>query len=148
MWGSDDQIIGTVSYDPTDERFLLIDIDPDTLPQNTLLPVDAVIDPLLSGPGSGLPAAVVGQRYLILEDIGSITNSQPASAWGQLVAKANDIIEYDGTLWGVTFGSTTNTQNIQYVTNITTGLQYLWTGSQWVKSYEGLYTAGNWSIVL
>jgi hypothetical protein len=148
MWGSDDQIIGTVSYDPTDERFLLIDIDPDTLPQNTLLPVDAVIDPLLSGPGSGLPAAVVGQRYLILEDIGSVTNSQPASAWGQLVAKANDIIEYDGTLWGVTFGSTTNTQNIQYVTNITTGLQYLWTGSQWVKSYEGLYTAGNWSIVL
>ena len=148
MWGSNDQIIGTVSYDPTDERFLLIDIDPDTLPQNTLPPVDAVIDPLLSGPGSGLPAAVAGQRYLILEDIGSATNSQPAIAWGNLIAKANDIIEYDGSMWEVTFGSTTNTQNIQYVTNITTSLQYLWTGSQWVKSYEGLYTAGNWSIVL
>ena len=148
MWGSDDQIIGTVSYDPTDERFLLIDIDPDTLPQNTLPPVDAVIDPLLSGPGAGLPSAVAGQRYLVLEDIGNANNTQPASAWGTLVAKANDIIQYDGSMWEVTFGSTTNTQNIQYVTNITTGLQYLWTGSQWVKSYEGLYTAGNWSIVL
>jgi hypothetical protein len=65
-----------------------------------------------------------------------------------VVAKANDIIEYDGTDWIVTFGSTTNTANIQYVTNITTDLQYLWTGSQWVKSYEGLYPGGEWSLVL
>jgi hypothetical protein len=148
QWGQETEVIGSVSYDPTDERFLLFDVDVDTTPQNTLGPVDAVIDPLLSGPGSGLPAAVVGQRYLILEAIGSALNAQPAEAWGNLVAQANDIIEYNGSTWTVTFGSTTNTENIQYVTNITTGLQYLWTGTQWVKSYEGLYPAGEWSIVL
>jgi hypothetical protein len=148
QWGLDNQIIGTVSYDPTDERFLLIDFDQDTLPQNTLSPVNAVIDPLLSGPGNGLPAAAVGQRYLILNDIGNTTNQYPAIAWGQLTAQANDIIEFDGQYWEVTFGSTTNTENIQYTTNITTGLQYLWNGTTWVKSYEGLYPAGEWSIVL
>jgi hypothetical protein len=65
-----------------------------------------------------------------------------------LIARANDIIEYDGQDWVVTFGSVTNTENIQYMTNITTNLQYLWTGLAWVKSYEGLYPAGEWSIVI
>lgn len=148
QWGTTDQIIATATIDPTDERFLLLDIDADTIPQNTLPPVDAVIDPLLSGPGDGLPAAVAGQRYLILNDIGSATNQSPSTAWGAVVAKANDIIEYDGEDWIVTFGSTTTTNNIQYTTNITTGLQYLWTGTTWVKSYEGLYPAGEWSIVI
>jgi hypothetical protein len=148
QWGTLDQVIGTATVDPSDERFLLIDIDPDTIPQNTLPPVDAVIDPLLSGPGAGLPVATIGQRYLILNDIGNPLNQQPAQAWGALYAKANDIIEYDGRDWIVTFGSTTNTTNIQYTTNITTGLQYLWNGENWVKSYEGLYPAGEWSIVI
>jgi hypothetical protein len=148
QWGTDDQVIGTVSYDPTDDRFLLFDVDTDTVPQNTLASVDAVIDPLLSGPGAGLPTAAIGQRYLILNAVGDDQNPQPATAWGPLVAEANDIIEYDGEFWDVAFGSTTNTTNIQYMTNETTGLQYLWTGSAWVKSYEGIYPAGSWSIVL
>ena len=148
QWGTLDQVIGTATVDPSDERFLLIDIDPDTIPQNTLPPVDAVIDPLLSGPGAGLPVATIGQRYLILNDIGNPSNQQPAQAWGSLYAKANDIIEYDGEDWIVIFGSTTDTTNIQYTTNITTGLQYLWNGENWVKSYEGLYPAGEWSIVI
>ena len=38
--------------------------------------------------------------------------------------------------------------NVQFVTNITTGLQYRWTGTEWVKSYEGLYPGGEWSLVL
>jgi hypothetical protein len=148
QWGTDDQVIGTVSYDPTDERFLLFDVDADTVPQNTLASVDAVIDPLLSGPGAGLPAAAAGQRYLILNNIGDDQNPQPAAAWGPLVAAANDVIEYDGQFWNVAFGSTTNNTNIQYMTNETTGVQYLWTGTAWVKSYEGIYPAGSWSIVL
>ena len=148
QWGTTDQIIATATVDPTDDRFLLLDIDTDTIPQNTLPAVNAVIDPLLSGPGAGLPAAVTGQRYLILNDIGNSNNTQPSSAWGALVALANDIIEYDGQDWVVTFGSTTSTENIQYMTNITTDLQYLWTGTSWVKSYEGLYPAGEWSIVI
>jgi hypothetical protein len=148
QWGGEDQIIGTVSFDPTDDRFLLVDIDSDTIPQNTLEPVDAVIDPLISGPGSGLPAAVAGQRYLILNAIGSDNNTTPATAWGVLAAAANDVIEYDGSQWVVSFESNTSPTNSQFMTNITTGLQYRWTGTEWVKSYEGLYAAGEWSLVL
>ena len=147
QWDESVDIIGTVSYDPTDERFMLFDVDADTVPQNTLAPVDAVIDPLLSGPDAGLPAAAIGQRYLILESVGSPDNPVPAVAWGSLVAGANDIIEYTATGWQVSFDSSTGI-NVQYVTNITTGLQYLWTGQRWVKSYEGLYPSGSWSLVL
>jgi hypothetical protein len=145
------EVMGTVAYDPTDDRFLLFDVDQDTVPANTLDPVTAVINPLLSGPGAGLPAAAEGQRYLLTEATGSWDGD--AVAWegnsGQpLVAHANDIIEYDGTRWVIYFDSTSSPDNIQYVTNITTSIQYEWTGSSWIKSYQGLYPGGQWSLVL
>ena len=150
-WGSESQIIGTVSYDPTDDRFLLVDIDEDTIPQNTLDPVNAVIDPLLSGPGAGLPAVALGQRYLLLNSMGDPDYGPAPEAWGSVFANANDIIEYDGQDWVVVFDSQAGV-SIQYCTNITTGLQYRWTGGgasgTWVKSYEGLYPSGEWSLVL
>ena len=65
-----------------------------------------------------------------------------------LIANANDIIEYDGSRWIVSFDSANSPDNIQYVTNITTGIQYEWTGSAWIKSYQGLYPGGTWSLVL
>lgn len=147
QWGDNTQVIGTVVIDPTDARFLLIDLDQDTLPQNTLSPVSAVINPLVSGPGQGLPAAAVGQRYLILDDLGSDENTLPAQAWGGIVARANDIITYTGTEWQVEFDSH-NSDQVQFTTNLTTGLQYRWTGQEWVKSYEGLYPGGEWSVVI
>jgi len=147
QWGGNGEVVGTVTYDPTDDRFLLFDVDTDTTPQNTLSPVSAVINPLLSGPGAGLPAAIAGQRYLLLDGLGDWNNPQPPQAWGAVVANANDIIEYDGEQWVVAFDSV-NAENAQFVTNITTGLQYRWTGEEWVKSYEGLYPGGEWSLVL
>lgn len=147
-WNDGNEIVGTISYDPTDDRFLLFDVDPDTIPQNTLAPINAVIDPLISGPGAGLPAASAGQRYLILQDIGNPNNVYPAEAWGDLVAKANDIVEFDGTSWVTYFEAGEHYNNVQFVTNITTGLQYRWTGTEWVKSYEGLYPGGDWSLVV
>lgn len=145
------EVIGTVAYDPTDDRFLLFSVDPDTVPANTLSPVNAVINPLVSGPGAGLPAAAQGQRYLLTEDTGS--DNGYAAAWagvaGQyLVAQANDIIEYDGSRWIVVFDSVNSSVNIQYVTNLTTELQFEWTGETWIKSYQGLYPGGTWSLVL
>lgn len=144
-WDESLDIIGTVSFDPMDDRFLLFDVDADTVPQNTLAPVDAVIDPMVSGPEAGLPAATAGQRYLLLNGVG--TGIDPTAAWGGLVAVANDIVEYDGSEWAVSFDSAA-AADIEYMTNITTGLQYLWTGEQWVKSYEGLYAGGAWSVVI
>ena len=145
-------VIGTVAFDPTDDRFLLFTIDPDTVPANTLEAVDAVIDPLRSGPGAGLVSAAIGQRYLFTEATGSFDDGN-AEAWagvnGQpLVAQANDIVEYDGSRWQISFDSAASPDNIQYVTNITTEIQYRWTGSTWIKSYQGLYAGGTWSLVL
>ena len=145
-------VIGTVTFDPSDDRFLLFNVNSDTVPANTLSPVAAVINPLLSGPGAGLPAAVTGTRYLLTESTGSWTGAT-AEAWtgvsGQrMVAQANDIVEWDGSRWVVAFDSTTSPNNNQYVTNITTELQYRWTGSAWVKSYQGVYKGGLWTLVL
>ena len=127
-------------------------VDPVSTPSNTLEPVLSVIDPLRSGPGAGLAAAAVGQRYLFTEDTGTF-NEGYAEAWagvsGQpLVARANDIVEYDGARWTISFDSDSSPDNIQYVTNITTEIQYQWTGNAWIKSYQGLYPGGTWSLVL
>jgi hypothetical protein len=149
----DTQVVGTVVVDPNDDRFLIFTVDEDTVPQNTLDPVTAVINPLLSGPGAGLPVAQLGQRYLLTEATGSPENLDPASAWlgvdnQPLVAKANDIIVYNGSFWDVYFDSASSDNNIQYVTNITTAIQYKWIDNTWVKSYQGLYKGGEWSLVL
>jgi len=145
------EVVGEVAYDPTDDRFMLYTVNIDSTPQNTLSPVRSVIDPLRSGPSAGLPAAAAGQRYLLTEDTGS--ESGNATAWqgalGQpLIAKVNDIIEYVDGRWQVVFDNTSSPVNLQYVTNITTGIQYKWTGTTWVKSYQGLYPGGQWRIVL
>lgn len=115
---------------------------------------DAIINPLMSGPndqklldryGDLRP----GRKYLIIEDIG---NPDPhlhdATAWGTLVAYANDIIEWDGTQWNVVFQASQNSETIVYQTNIYTNIQYQWNGVSWVKSYEGDYRIGQWRIVL
>ena len=147
------EVIGTVVIDPNDDRFMLYDVDVDTTPQNTLDPIDAVINPLTSGPGDGLDSALNGQRYLLTEDTGSVNNEFAATAWvggngRPLVAKANDIIEYSNNYWRVVFNSQTEINIIQYVTNITTGIQYKWVDSSWVKSYQGVYVGGTWRLVL
>jgi len=146
------QVIGTIVVDPNDERFLLLSVDQDTVPQNTLLPVDAVINPLVSGPGQGLPVPVAGQRYLLTESTGADGNVGPAAAWvgpsgRPLVASYNDIIEFNGSRWDVAFMASTQPGD-QYVTNLTTSLQYQWTGQQWIKSYQGIYPGGQWNLVL
>ena len=99
-------------------------------------------DPLRTTPGDGLSAAAIGQRYLILNDL-----SGDQSAWSGIAASSNDIISYNGTSWQVSWSSAGITK-IEYVTNLNTGIQYKWTGTQWQKSYEGEYPAGQWSLVL
>ena len=147
------EVIGTIALDPNDDRFMLYNVDIDTTPQNTLDPIDAVINPLTSGPNDGLDSALEGQRYLLTEDTGSVNNADPAQAWAGangrgLVAQANDIIEYSNNYWHVVFRAATENNSTQYVTNITTGIQYRWTGDSWVKSYQGVYVGGTWRIVL
>ena len=145
----DTEIVGTISLNPLDDRLLIYDIDPDTLPQNTLEPVDSVVNPLLVGPNVGLPIASNGDRYLIVEDIGS--DGDTTSAWGNVVAKANDIIEYDGSSgeWYVSFNSNSD-DVVQYVLNLTSRVQYRYVPAEgiWMKSWEGWYGQGDYSIVI
>ena len=145
----DTEIVGTIVLDPVDDRLLIYDIDSDTLPQNTLDPVDSVINPLVTGPNAGLPAAVNGVRYLIVDNIGS--EGDTTIAWGDVVAYANDIIEYDSTMgeWFVSFDSAQAT-TVEYVTNLTTSIQYRYVNTEdaWMKSWEGWYDQGDYSIVI
>jgi hypothetical protein len=141
------EIVGTIVPDPLDDRLLIYNIDTDTLPQNTLEPVDGVINPLMVGPNAGLPGPTPNKRYLIVENIGS--SGSPTVAWGSLIANANDIIEFNASTgdWEVAFDSE-NATTVEFVTNITNNVQYRFANGSWMKSYEGWYEAGDYSIVI
>jgi len=151
------ELIGTVAFDPTDETQLLFNVLSDTIPTNTIPAINAIIDPFkgnvidLLYDSSGNYQVAAGTRYLVLDQIGNIASTEFAKAWapngGPVVAAANDIIQYDGTRWFVSFNSS-DVQTVQYVTNTNTGIQYRWTGDLWVKSYEGLYREASWRLVL
>lgn len=137
-------IVGYVTRMSTvDPSVLLFNVDIDTIPVNTLLPIDAIINPQKSIPGGKLSAAASGQRYLLLNNINEV------AAWGlNFIANANDIIEYNGTNWTVSFSASDSTDAVQYVTNLNTGVQYKWDETAWIKSYEGEYPSGRWHLVL
>jgi hypothetical protein len=140
-------IVGTVAFNPSDDRLLIFDIDTSTLPQNTLDPVDSVINPHTKYPANGLPTAAAGQRYLVIDQIGSSAVNPADNPWGSLIANPNDIIEYDGANWTVVFDSASSTL-VEFVTNLTTSVQYRYQDDVWVKSYEGYYAPGDFSVVI
>ncbi len=133
-------IIGTIQLDSNDPTRLLWQVDPDTLPANTLSPVNAVIEPMRTYPGNGLAAATANTRYLILEDIG------PSQAWPGLTARYGDIIQYNGTAWTVSF--TASGSGPQHVLNLNTGTQLRWNGDDWVFAIDGSYGPGYWRLDL
>lgn len=172
------EVVGYIAIDELDETVLRVTWDQDTYPTNigidsqgrfegtpnynpstsfrtdSLGTFDAVVDPQQKGPrGAGLPNLASGQRYLLVEDIGSNKNEDGADAWkgnddSDLVAYANDIIEFNGTKWQVIFNSQAVDDKLLYQTNLRTGVQYKWDGVQWSKSFEGDYQAGDWRLVL
>lgn len=146
------EVVGTVAYNPIDDTSLLWTADIDSIPTNTLNPINAIIDPLSSRPNKDLQDLATGTRYLLVNDYVSKPGAQPAYNWlgvddTLLEAYANDIIEFNGQHWSVVFDSRYETQ-VQYVTNLTTGVQYRWNGSAWVKSYEGYYPSGKWLLAI
>lgn len=152
------EVWGTFAVNTLDPSQLAITWDVDSLPTNSAIPslipnyparteFDRIVDPLTFNPAG----ATTGTRYLLVEDIGDTDNTVPSSAWGTLVAKANDIIEYNGTTWVVLFDASQNSDTLIYQRNTYSNqsqIQYKWNGVQWVKSFEGEYRAGSWRIVL
>lgn len=155
------EIVATMTLNPDNETEMILSYDADTIPTNTIISdlselynrgtVDAVINPQRFVPES----PVIDTRYLILEDINpnySENNYSGPAAWKNLdntdfVASANDIIQWDGVKWNVIFSSST-TNEIVYITNSYTGIQYKWENNQWNKSFEGVYELDKWRIVL
>ena len=149
--------IAAITIDPTDDFSMILNIDPDTVPTNTVISGRGTIDAVVN-PETFVPKSVsAGTRYLILENINS--NNQFGSAgfsgpnaWknsdgSDFQANANDIIEWNGNHWSIVFNSQVTT-TIVYITNSYTGTQYKWSNDSWTKSYEGLYDARLWRLVL
>ena len=146
---------GTVAVNPTDETTLIINWDEDTIPSDMVLTgstgdrnkIDYIIDPTNFNPTT---IKSNGVRVLLLGSIGSATNTDGADAWKNndgtdFIASENDIVEWTGTKWQILFDSST-VSDIKFVTNLNTGIQYKWTGTEWVKSIEGEYRNGAWRI--
>ena len=144
---NDVELIGTIAYHPTDPYIILFEPIEDTMPSNTLSPVNAIINPRNVAVDSNLLSPTANTRYLLTAPIGSIINLTGSEVWDNLVADANDIIEFNGSIWQVVFDSK-NEKSTEYVTNILTGVQYRWTGQEWVKSVEGVYRGGEWSLII
>jgi len=150
-------VIAYISLDPIDEFSMILNIDIDTIPSNTIISgrgtVDAVINPETFSP-AGIAATT---RYLILEDINISDQFGQAGydgpdAWknnnlSDFQAHANDIIEWNGSAWSIVFDSTVISA-VTYITNSYTGTQYKWVDDSWNKSYEGIYEAKLWRLIL
>ena len=149
---SDYDIIGNIVQDPTQKNVLKFYPDFDTLPANTLLPILSIIDPVEVSPGNGLPAAIPGQRYLITSKNSKETSpvipvDVPTSPWGQsIIVYINDIIEFNGAEWVVSFDSR-NAVNKNYVINNSNNIQYTFDNiNGWTYTYYGVYSPGYWRI--
>ena len=150
-------VIAYISLDPSDEFSMTLNIDTDTIPSNTIInsrgTVDAVINPETFNPVS----VAATTRYLILEDINISDQIGQGSydgpdAWknadlSDFQAHANDIIEWNGSAWSIVFDSTV-VSAVTYITNSYTGTQYKWANETWSKSYEGIYEAKLWRLIL
>jgi hypothetical protein len=164
------EVTGTVAINPMDSTILTVNWDSATYPANDYINTDgsrqagggrstgtfdAIIDPSKVYPGNGMSNVVAGDRFLIIEDIGNLSNIDGPDGWKNsngtnFIAKANDIIEWQGTAWHIIFDAAQNTDNLIYQTNIYNGkqIQYKWNGVSWVKSFEGEYGVGYWRLVL
>ena len=150
-------ITGTISLNPFDNRVIGINWDTDSFPQDTVISsayqertsIDYVIDPTRYNPST---VKTPGLRLLLLEDVGSNDATEVPQAWRNndgtgLVAKANDIVEWNGTKWIVIFEAAATTE-VTYVTNLNTGVQYRYSNDVWLMSVEGEYPVGTWRIDL
>ena len=154
---TDSLLTGTIGLNPINENLISINWDTDSFPDDSILSssyadrtsIDAIIDPTTYNPGATKAA---GLRLLTLGDIGDSANTTGPTAWKNadntdFVAEENDIIEWTGTAWQIVMDAS-ETTDIIYQTNLTTGKQYRWKNGEWLLSVEGEYPVGTWRIDL
>ncbi len=149
-FGDPTGVTGTLTLHPTNVNQIIWTVDPTTLPANIVPDITAIIDPLERFPGDGtLAAALTGQRYLLVSDMNDELIGSPTEAWGSLNAAANDIIEFNGTDWIVTFNSSEESDPA-VVLNLFDNKQFRWDplDQNWVPAVDGLYRPGTWKVIL
>lgn len=146
-------VTGTFVLNPFDEGKIEINFDADTFPTDTVIDgkttVDYIINPLNFDPTD---IKVTGLRLLLLDNIGDAPTGEGSAAWknadnSNLVASANDIVSWDGTKWVIVFDAS-EANNITFVTNLNTGIQYRYKDNEWLLSIDGEYPVGTWRIDL
>jgi len=153
----DNEIVGYLALTTLDDYTMTVNWDSDTLPTDTIITgpsgdnskINYIIDPLKTSP---VNLKQTGTRILLLdESIGDPGNEDGADAWKNadgtdFVASANDIVEWSGTAWSIVFDASSKTTETIYTTNLNTGVQYKWTGSEWLLAFEGEYPHGTWRL--
>ena len=105
----------------------------------------------------GAPDNNIGTQF-------TMNNVQPVGSgtvYAVVEAGANDILQFNADImtWFIAFDASANLTGLEYVTNLTTEIQYRWAETpadsvqpglpaQWMKSYEGYYNEGDYSIVI
>jgi hypothetical protein len=145
------ELVGTFVINDLDPTYLQVQFDIDTLPSNSISSIDAIVNPSSFNPitafGTTHDDIPNNTRYLILEDIVEGPEAWKNKNGSSFTANANDIVQWNsGTdSWSIVFDSSAAT-NIEYVQNLKTMIQYKWEDGQWLKSFEGEYSAGYWSF--
>ena len=151
------RVSGTFAVNELNETQLIINWDEDTIPTDTVFTgvtargtVDYIIDPTKFNPTD---IKQTGVRLLLLADV-----NDDADAWKNTNdtltdMNENDIVEWNGSTWTVLFDASANLKDSEgfttkFITNLNTGIQYKWTGEQWLLSFEGEYRKGTWQIQL
>ena len=153
----DNEIVGYLALTTLDDYTMTVNWDTDTLPTDTVITgptgdsskINYIIDPLKTNP---INLKQIGTRILLIaESIGDPSNEDGADAWKNadgtdFVAGANDIVEWNGSKWSIVFDSSSSADKTIYTTNLNTGVQYKWTGSEWLLAFEGEYPHGTWRL--
>jgi len=145
-------VLGSLEVSSTEQNIATFTVDADTLPTTIGAgPVNNLVNPSVNYPGDGtLPAAAVGQRYLLLTNNMSageepLISQEALGPWGTVEAYENDIIEYNGTNWFVSFDAS-EISAPQYVVNLADSQHYRFDGDDWVYTYLATYNPGYWRI--
>jgi len=139
------------------ENQLIVNWDEDTIPTDTVFTgvttrgtVDFIIDPTKFNPTD---IKQTGVRLLLLNTVANDADAWKNANGQNSILSQNDIIEWNGTEWKVLFDASANLKDsdgftTKFITNLNTGIQYKWTGEQWLLSFEGEYRKGTWQIQL
>ena len=153
------EVVGSIAVNESNPTELIVNWDEDTFPTNTVIAGRGQVDSIIDPENFDTSIVVPGTRLLTLGNIGNqdllglplVIGTGP-NAWKNasgtdFIASENDIIEWDGSNWSILFDAS-ETDTLTYTTNLTTGIQYKWTGEEWLLSVEGEYQNGSWRITL